>query len=195
MQFNLSYQMLLALPFMIAGLAYGWRRGWREEALTTGALLVALIIFGERLSDNLGTLVNRVVQAFALFFGALFGGEIESRQLITDTNEGFFRSVGFIISVFLAYLLGGVLGARRSLGRGGRIVGAVLGLVNVFLVASQVFAYIARFLPTSFQQEGQIILTPDPEATILRGYLPSIFALLLILLLIVVFIRLPKIRE
>jgi hypothetical protein len=195
MQFNLSYQMLLALPFLIAGLVYGWRRGWREEALTTGALLVALIMFGERLSDNLGALVNRIVQAFALFFGALFGGDIEARQLITDTNESVFRSIGFIVSVFLAYLLGGVLGARRSLGRGGRLMGAVLGLVNVFLVASQVFGYIARFLPSSFQQEGQITLTPDPQATILRGYLPSIFALLLILLLIVVFLRLPKLRE
>lgn len=195
MQFNLSYQMLLALPFLIAGLVYGWRRGWREEALTTGALLVALIMFGERLSDNLGALVNRIVQAFALFFGALFGGDIEARQLITETNESVFRSFGFVISVFLAYLLGGVLGARRSLGRGGRLMGAVLGLVNVFLVASQVFGYIARFLPSSFQQEGQITLTPDPQATILRGYLPSIFALLLILLLIVVFLRLPKLRE
>ncbi|CAA9321437.1 MAG: hypothetical protein AVDCRST_MAG93-5764 [uncultured Chloroflexia bacterium] len=180
---------------MIAGLVYGWRRGWREEALTTGALLVALIMFGERLSDNLGALVNRIVQAFALFFGALFGGDIEARQLITETNESVFRAIGFIVSVFLAYLLGGVLGARRSLGRGGRLMGAVLGLVNVFLVASQVFAYIARFLPSAFQQEGQITLTPDPQATILRGYLPSIFALLLILLLIVVFLRLPKLRE
>lgn len=195
MQFSLSYQMLLALPFMIAGMVYGWRRGWREEALTTGALLVALILFGERLSDNLGTLVNRIVQAFALFFGTLFGGDIESRQLVTDSNESFFRAVGFIVSVVLAYLLGGVLGARRSLGRGGRLMGTVLGLVNVFLVASQVFAYIARFLPSSFQQQGQITLTPDPDAAILRGYLPSIFALLLILLLIVVFLRLPKIRE
>jgi hypothetical protein len=195
MQFNLSYQMLLALPFLIAGLVYGWRRGWREEALTTGALLVALIVFGERLADNMGDLVNRIVQAFALFFGALFGGDIESRLLVTDTNQTLFRALGFIVSVFLAYLLGGVLGARRSLGRGGRLMGAALGLVNVFLVASQVFAYIARFLPSSFEQEGQITLTPDPNAEILRGYLPSIFALLLIVLLIVVFLRLPKIRE
>jgi hypothetical protein len=195
MQLNLSYQMLLSLPFMVVGLLYGWRRGWREEALTTGALLVALIVFGERLSDNMGVLVNRIVEAFTLFFGALFGGDIESRQLVTEGNQGLFRFVGFLVSVFLAYLLGGVLGARRSLGRGGRLLGSILGVVNVVLIASQVFAYIANFLPDTFQQEGQITLTPDPSASILRGYLPSIFALLLILLLIVVFVRLPKIRE
>ena len=195
MQFRLTYQMLLTLPFMVAGIVYGWRRGWREEALTTAALLVALILFGERFSDNMGALVNRIVQAFALFFGALFGGEIAARSLVTDTNQSFFRFIGFIVSVFLAYLLGGVLGARRSLSRGGRLLGVTLGAVNVFLVASQVFAYIARFLPDSFQQEGQITLTPDPSAALLRSYLPSIFALLLILLLIVVFLRLPKIRE
>src|SRR5215210_5726438 len=136
MQFRLSYQMLLTLPFMVAGIVYGWRRGWREEALTTATLLIALIVFGDRLADNMGALVNRIVQAFALFFGALFGGEIEARSLVNEGNQGFFRFAGFVVSVFLAYLLGGVLGARRALSRGGRLLGAVLGAVNVFLIAS-----------------------------------------------------------
>src|SRR3954452_9488562 len=173
MQFRLSYQLLLTLPFMVAGIVYGLRRGWREEALTTVALLVALILFGERLPDNMGDLGNRLVQGFALFFGALFGGDIASRQLVTEENKPFFRAAGFATSVFMAYLVGGVLGARRSLGRGGKFLGAILGAVNVFLVASQVFAYINRFLPSAFQQEGQITLTPDSNASVLRGYLPS----------------------
>ena len=195
MRFQLSYQVLLSLPFVVAGIVYGWRRGWREEALTTGALLVALIVFGDRLADNMGALVNRIVEAFTLFFSALLGGEIAIRELVTDTNQGLFRFIGFVVSVFLAYLVGGVLGARRSVGRGGQLLGAILGAVNVLLIASQVFGYIQRFLPAIFQQEGEITLTPDPNAALLRGYLPSIFTLLLILLLIVVFLRLPKIRE
>ena len=195
MRFQLSYQVLLSLPFVVAGIVYGWRRGWREEALTTGALLVALIVFGDRLADNMGALVNRIVEAFTLFFSALLGGEIAIRELVTDTNQGLFRFIGFVVSVFLAYLVGGVLGARRSVGRGGQFLGAILGAVNVLLIASQVFDYIQRFLPAIFQQEGEITLTPDPNAALLRGYLPSIFTLLLILLLIVVFLRLPKIRE
>ena len=195
MRLQLTYQLLLTLPFMVAGIVAGWRRGWREEALTTGALLVALILFGERLADTMGLLVNRIVQAFALFFSTLFGGEIATRELVTDTNQELFRFIGFLVSVFLAYLLGGVLGARRSLSRGGRLLGAVLGAVNVFLVSSQIFGYVQRFLPAVFQQEGEITLTPDPNAILLRSYLPSIFTLLLILLLIVIFLRLPKIRE
>ena len=195
MRLQLTYQFLLTLPFMVAGIVAGWRRGWREEALTTGALLVALILFGDGLADNMGMLVNRIVQAFALFFSALFGGEIAPQELVTDTNQELFRFIGFLVSVFLAYLLGGVLGARRSLSRGGRLLGALLGMVNVFLVSSQIFAYIQPFLPAVFQQEGEITLTPDPNAVLLRGYLPAIFTLLLILLLIVIFLRLPKIRE
>ena len=195
MQLRLTYQLLLTLPFLIAGIVYGWRRGWREEGLTTISLLFALILFGEQLADNMANLINRIVRAFALFFSALFGGGIETQELVTDTNQSLFRFVGFLVLAFMAYLVGGVLGARRTVGRGGKLLGALLGAGNVFLVASQVFGYIANYLPDTFQQEGQITLTPDPTASVFRGYLPAIFALLFIVLLIVIFLRLPKIRE
>jgi hypothetical protein len=196
MQFELTYQLLLTIPFLLAGMLYGWRRGWREEAITTVVLLGALLFFGNnRLADVLGTLVNRIVQAFALFFSALFGGNVPTRELVTESNAGLFRFLGFVVLVLLAYVIGSALGLRIGIGRGGRLLGSILGALNVFLVASQLWGYFQRFLPSVFERESTITITPDADANVLRSYLPSIFAILLILLLIVVFLRLPRMRQ
>ncbi len=196
MELQLTYQLLLTLPFLIAGVIYGWRRGWREEAITTVVLLGALLFFGNnRLADIVGTFVNRIVQAFALFFSALVGGEVTARDLVTENNESLFRFIGFVVFVIMAYVIGSALGLRVGLSRIGRLLGAILGGLNVFLVASQLFTYIQGYLPAVFQQESTITITPDGGVNVLRSYLPSIFAILLILLLITVFLRLPKIRQ
>lgn len=196
MEFSLTYQLVLTLPFLVAGVFYGWRRGWREEAITAVGLLFALLFFGNtRLAESLGSLVNRVVQAFALFFSTIFGGEIAGRELVTSNNQDLFRFVGFVIFVLLAYLVGGALGQRTALGRSGRLLGSVLGSLNVFLIATQAFGYVQRFFPSAFERESTIRITPDQDVNVLRGYLPSIFALLFIALLIIVFLRLPKIRQ
>ena len=196
MEFRLTYQLLLTLPFLIVGMMYGWRRGWREEAITAVGLLAALLFFGNtRLAESLGALVNRIVQAFALFFSTIFGGEVTARELVTSGNQDFFRLAGFVVFVLMAYLVGGALGQRTVLGHSGRLLGALLGSLNVFLIASQGFGYVQRFFPSAFERESTIRITPDQDANVLRGYLPSIFALLLILLLIIVFLRLPKMRQ
>lgn len=196
MDFSLTYQLVLTIPFLVVGMLYGWRRGWREEAITAAGLLLALLFFGNtRLAESLGSLVNRIVQAFALFFSTIFGGEVTSRELVTINNQELFRFAGFIVFVLLAYLVGGALGQRTALRNSGRLLGSVLGSLNVFLIATQAFGYVQRFLPSAFERESTIRITPDQDVNVLRGYLPSIFALLFIVLLIIVFLRLPKIRQ
>lgn len=196
MQITLTYQLLLTLPFLVAGILYGWRRGWREEAITTVVLLGALLFFGNnRLADLMGQLVNRIVQAFAVFFSALFGRDVTAPALVTPTNAGLFRFIGFVVFGFLAYVIGGALGLRSGLTPIRRLLGAILGGLNVFLIASQLWNYIQGFLPSLFQRESTITITPDTTGNVFRGSLPSIFAILLILLLIVIFLRLPKIKQ
>lgn len=196
MEFSLTYQLVLTIPFLVVGMLYGWRRGWREESITATGLLLALLFFGNtRLAESLGSLVNRIVQAFALFFSTIFGGEVASRELVTINNQEMFRFAGFIVFVLLAYLVGGALGQRTALANSGRLLGSVLGSLNVFLIATQAFGYVQRFLPSAFERESTIRITPDQDVNVLRGYLPSIFALLFIVLLIIVFVRLPKIRQ
>lgn len=196
MQLQLTWQLLLTLPFLIIGGFYGWRRGWREEGITLIGLLGALLFFGSASRAGLlGTLVNRIAQAFGLFFSTLLGRDITSSQVVNDGNRGVFQFVGFVVFVALAYIIGGALGQRGGLNAGGRALGAFLGLVNVFVIASQAFGFIRDRLPSVFQREGSILISPDTDAVAIRNALPTIFALLLIVLLIVVFLRLPKIRQ
>jgi hypothetical protein len=193
---TISYQMLLIFPFLLIGALYGARRGWREEAITTAGLLFALIFFGnpER-TGLLGQLINRIVQAFASFFSTLLGTDLEAQPLIAADNPGNFQLIGYILVVILAYIVGGALGERRNMTRSGRIMGAVLGGINVFLVGSQLFSFINQYYPNFFNRQSVIQVTPDSGVDVLRGYLPSVFALLFILLLVILFLRLPKIRQ
>lgn len=193
---TISYQLLLIFPFLVIGALYGARRGWREEAITTVGLLLALIFFGnpER-TGLLGELINRIVQAFASFFGTLIGTDLEATPLIANDNPGNFQLIGYILVVILAYIIGGALGERKNMGRGGRSLGAILGAINVFLVGSQLASFINQYFPNFFNRQSTITVTPAAGANVLRGYLPSVFALLFILLLIILFLRLPKIRQ
>lgn len=191
----ISYQLLLLFPFLLIGVLYGTRRGWREEAITTVGLLMALIFFGNPdRTGLLGQLINRIVQAFASFFGTLLGTDLQATPLISE-NPGNFQIIGYILVVVLAYIIGGALGERKNLGRGGHALGGILGAINVFLVGSQLASFINQYFPNFFNRESTITVTPATGENVLRGYLPSIFALLFILLLVILFLRLPKIRQ
>lgn len=193
---TISYQLLLIFPFLVIGAIYGSRRGWREEAITTVGLLAALIFFGNPdRTGLLGQLINRIVQAFASFFNTLLGTDVQAQRLIATDNPSTFQLIGYIFFVVMAYLAGGVLGSRKGMTRLGKFMGSILGAINVFLVGSQLFSFINQYLPDLFDQESTIVLSPAGGANVLRGYLPSIFALLFILLLVILFVRLPKIRQ
>ncbi len=195
MVMQLTWQLLLTLPFLIIGIVHGWRRGWREEAITTLVLLAALLFFGNRsLANLLGILINRIVEAFSIFFSTLLGRSVGSQTLV-ERDSSSFRFIGFGILAILAYMTGSALGLRQGLGNAGRALGAILGAVNVFLIASQLFGFVQPFLPAIFQREGTIRISPDSDAALLRSSLPTIFALLLLLLLILVFVRLPRMRQ
>ncbi len=190
---TIPYQLLIIIPFLIMGAFLGLRRGWIEEAITTLGLIFALVFFSsiERTS-LLGVFINRIVQAFALFFSALLGAEFEARTLVTPANPSLFQLIGFIIVVILSYFVGGAVGRRRGLTRIGYFMGAILGAINVFLVASQAITFITQYNPNFFQRT---VTVTTESGNVLREYLPSIFTLLFILLLVIFFLRLPKIRQ
>ncbi|MDP9313547.1 MAG: hypothetical protein M3R24_22140 [Chloroflexota bacterium] len=190
---TIPYQLLILIPFLIMGVFGGLRRGWIEEAITTIGLIFALVFFSnvERTS-LLGVLINRVVQAFALFFGALLGTTFEAQGLVEIGNPNVFQFVGFVLTVILAYIVGSAVGRRRGLTRLGYAMGGILGAINVFLVASQLITFITQYFPNFFERT---VTVTSEGGNVLREYLPSIFALLFILLLVIFFLRLPKIRS
>ncbi len=193
---TISYQILLIAPFVIIGALIGFRRGWREEAITTVGLLLALVFFGSvDRTSLLGELINRIVLAFASFFSTLLGTDLQATPLIAEENPTTFQLIGFILVVLLAYLVGGALGERRNMTTLGRVMGAILGGINVILVGSQLFSLINQRNPEFFNNQTTIEVTPAGGANVLQNYLPSVFALLFILLLVILFLRLPKIRQ
>ncbi|WP_026370132.1 hypothetical protein [Kallotenue papyrolyticum] len=193
---TISYQVLLIAPFVIIGALYGFRRGWREEAITTVGLLLALIFFGSTdRASLLGQLINRIVAAFASFFGTLLGTDLQATPLIAEDNPTTFQMIGFILVAILVYIIGSALGERRNMAAAGRLMGAVLGGINVILVGAQLFSMINQRNPEFFDTQTTIEVTPATGVNVLQNYLPSVFALLFILLLIILFLRLPKMRQ
>jgi hypothetical protein len=194
---QLSYQMLILLPFLVVGALTGVRRGWRREAFTTFGLLLTLVFFGtQQRTGVLGELFNRLVQAFGWFFSTLLGTDFQTFPVVDPNNPSVFQIIGFIVFFILSYAMGNSFGDGKNVSRLGALAGGILGIVNVFLVGSQVFSFIYQYRPSAFGDQSVIILTPgDGTADTLRNYLPTIFAVLFIFLLLYMLFRLPKTRQ
>jgi hypothetical protein len=193
---TIPLQLWLLLPFAVFGLIAGWRRTWREEAITLVGLLITLALFGSlSRAGTVGALVNRIVDAFASFFEALFGVEIQSRPLVSTGNPTTFQIIGFVLAVALAYAIGTALGQRTGVRGLGRFAGSVLGAFNVFLVGTQVISMLNQRRPGILTNEGLITITPDAGVNVLWSFLPAIFVILLVLLLIIFIFRAPKLRQ
>ena len=198
---QLSYSQLLMFPALLIGGIVGWRRGWKEEAITTVGLLFTLLLFSnETVASNMASLLNRIISAFGVFINALFGGDGgESRDFITTENFDTFRIVAFTVGVFISYIVGSAIGMRDDVGRGGRLIGVGVGIFNAYIVLSRYIDYwVARQraganLP--LEEGTNIVVSPISQTNELRANLPTIFALLFLVVLIVTFFRLPKMRQ
>ena len=198
---QLSFRELLMIPaFLLAGI-YGWRRGWREEAITTVGLVVSLLMFSnENIATNIASLINRVVAAFGVFLNALLGGETTSfNPLITADNFDTFRMVAFAVATVTSYIIGTAIGKRSETPRTGHFFGILVGMFNIYLVLSKAYDFwlerrqAGQNMP--FDDGAQIIVTPMPTDNGLRANLPTIFTLLFLIVLVVTFFRLPRMRE
>ncbi len=198
---QLNFMQLLMIPvFLIAGF-YGWRRGWREEAITTVGLVFTLLLFSnETVATNIASLINRIVVAFGVFLNALFGGErSDPSAFITAENFSTYQTIAFIVGAFLSYIVGSAIGRRSGLPRTGRVFGVVVGMFNAYLVLSKLLDFwvasdrAGANLP--FDDGAQIIVSPIPQSNELRANLPTIFTLLFLVVLVVTFFRLPKMRQ
>jgi hypothetical protein len=193
---QLSYQLLILLPFLVLGALTGLRRGWRAEAITTFGLLLILIFFGtpQRIRQ-LAVVFNQIVLAFGSFFSALLDTDLQTRALVDPANPSVFRIISFVVLVILAYIAGSAFAGPRTASSLGALVGGIVGVVNAFLVGSQVFSLLNQYYPTMFGERSTIIITPgDGAADALRGYLPTIFAVLFLFLLIYLLLRSPRTR-
>lgn len=198
---TLNYLQLIMIPLFAVAAFYGFQRGWREEAITSVGLLVSLLIFANNRGANLfASLINRITDAFRVFISVLFGsGNAEPRTTITPENFPTFQLISFVIAVGLSYLVGSAIGKRGEITRFGQGLGALIGALNAYIVLSKLYDFwLQRQAAGSdlpLDEPTQILITPAPVTNDLKSNLPTIFALLFLIILIITFIRLPKIRQ
>jgi hypothetical protein len=190
---TIPFQTFIILPFAVVGLLMGWRRGWIEEIITTLFLIITLGLFGSTNRVELfASLINGIVDVFGRFFGAIIGADFETPDLVRTDNL-LIQFLLYVLIVIIAYLVGSAFGSRRSVGRPGRLGGALLGAVNVFLVGSQVVNFINRARPSWLQQE--IIITQDGGTNSLIRYLPTILTIAVLIGIIAFFLNLRERRR
>lgn len=202
LEIQLSYLQLIMIPvFTIAALA-GYRRGWKEEAITAVSLLFSLLFFAnEGGAELVATLINRIAAAFRVFIDALFGAQVESpaRPTITADNFRSFQLISFVIAVVVSYVIGSALGRRSEVTRIGKLLGGLVGVINAYIVLSKLYDFWLlrerEGLDIPLDEPAQIVITPPPQTNELKGNLPTIFAILFLLVLVVTFLRLPKMRQ
>lgn len=190
---TIPFQALVILPFLILGIVAGWRRGFAEEVITTIVLVIALGLFNN--SDRasvVGTLINGIVQAFARFFGALLGTDINPPDLVRTDNI-FIQVLLYVLFVLIAYLVGSTFGRRQGLSRGQRLGGTLFGALNVFLVGAQAVNFINRYRPSVLDQ--QILVQPDSGTNSLQNYLPTLLTIVALIGIIVFFLNLRERRR
>lgn len=193
-------QLLMLVIFPIAGF-FGWRRGWKEEAITTVGLMCSLFLFANpTVAENMAGLLNRIINAFGVFINALFGGDGGERAPFIDSgNFENFRAIAFIVGVILSYVIGSAIGSREETSRGGQVIGVGVGVLNSYIVLSRLLDFWIAFdkeganLP--FDEGVGITVSSISQQNDLKANLPTIFALLFLIVLVVTFFRLPKMRE
>jgi hypothetical protein len=202
-----SFQALL-VPFMVIFGLVGLRRGfWREVGITGGMALVLLgtIIF----PTSLISFINRVITNVPRVFGLLLNIDAEplpNDLLFGEAGSGRFLLARFALFVLLAVLVytsrfswayeGGKPRFARGAGQG--VLGAVFGVITglLWFVALNSFLNELRALRNSpvIPPEGTTITVPTiTDLSPVVAFVPTLVAILLIILLVLAFLRLPNI--
>lgn len=169
--------------FAVVFIVFGFVRGVRAEAWITTFILLTFVVL-ETFGDTLTTWANRVyrLSRFALAGGIIAENPVDIWQEFANAPpliETGSEQVLFRLSVLLAlYLLGTIIGrltvkrtlepvglrlVRKLPDLGERLLGALLGGVNGFLIA---FFVLPRVLPAD--KETVIVL---PKTTVVTDYM------------------------
>lgn len=169
--------------FSIVFIVVGFTRGVRAEGWITAFILIAFVIL-RVLGDTLITWANRIYKLtrFALAGGIIAENPVEIWQqfadkpplIESDTEKLLFRMALFLVLYLLGFVIGriavqrtlepvGFRLIRKLPDLGERLLGAVLGAVNGFLIA---FFVLPRVLPA--EKETVIVI---PKTSIVAEFM------------------------
>lgn len=185
---TIDFQTFLLMAVGIFGLV-GFLRGWWKEAITTGLLvLLVMMLQNPNIAQSLTDAINQVFRLIATLFTA---GTLEPVQLAQTAstvqpavviNPGSFEFyVGLlIILIILSYFVGNAGIGNNVMTPFARLFGGILGLLNGFIILSLAREYIlGRYLPgtgisaaASVPDNVTVTIANVPETTLMEGFTP-----------------------
>ncbi len=146
--YTMDFQVFFYMVIGIFGLA-GFMRGWWKEAITTGLLvfLLAMLKYPE-LAESVVDLLN---QGLDLLSQLLIKVGLLSQSIVhIDPADSQFYIFTLVFFVIISYFIGRSAAGTLNITVGGRMFGAILGLLNGFIILSLFREYILqRYLPNT----------------------------------------------
>lgn len=184
---------VVLLPILILGAMSGFRRGWKDEAWTLGALLLSVAMFA-RPEAVLLPLLERLFDAALRAGQALVNREAGGEPFSFSAQARPWATLlAFLIFVALAYAFGHLVG-RGEPGRGvvWKLLAGLLGALNLTVVVTWLITRFAaagredgtvQLIIPSF--EGAAVVFGTPTTGNLLASWPGLIGLLLVVILLV----------
>ena len=146
--YTMDFQVFFYMVIGIFGLA-GFMRGWWKEAITTGLLVFLLAML--KYPELAAAVVDLLNQGLDLMSDLLIKAQIIDSSIthINSSNSQFYVFTTIFI-IIISYFIGKSAAGTLNITVGGRMFGAILGLLNGFIILSLFREYILqRFLPNT----------------------------------------------
>lgn len=184
--------LIVLLPILILGAVSGFRRGWKDEAWTLGALLVALFVVA-RPETLLLPILERIIGAFQRAGQALLGRSTAGPPFrFEGAARPWAALLAFLIFAAGAYAVGHLLGKGEQAKGLWKILGGLVGALNLTIVVTWL---ITRFVATrrddgtvqlvipSFKGAAVVFGTPTTNSVLASW--PGLIGLLVVVIVLV----------
>ncbi len=184
--------LVVLLPIFVLGALSGFKRGWRDEAWTLGALVLTVFVVA-RPETVLLPMLERVIGAFQRAGQALLGRDTTGPAFRFDPAvRPWAALLAFFVFVALSYAFGHLMGKGEPAVGIAKVLAGLLGAANLLVVALWL---VSRFTAVRGDDGAlRLIVPPFRGATLVVGApttnsvlasWPGLFGLLLVVILFV----------
>jgi hypothetical protein len=184
--------LIVLVPVLILGALSGFRRGWKDEAWTLGALLMAVFI-SARPDSVLLPVLERVINAFQRAGQALLGRSTDGPGFhFEGVTRPWAAVLAFLVFAALAYAFGHLIGKGEAAKGIWKLLAGLIGALNLPIVVTWL---ITRFVTTR-QEDGSVqfvipsfkgaaVIFGTPTTNNVLASWPGLIGLLLVVILLV----------
>jgi hypothetical protein len=188
----------LIVLLLVPGVIYGLRRGWQEEGFTAVGLAIVVSPLGQRFADFLLLLANRMLGVFPLGVAILLNRPPEEWPRLGDevipAGSVWIQAVILLLMVLVAYRAGTILGRRRDVNLLGKIMGAIFGGINGFLILARLLM-LANPLEDGVVVELPTVTVMGMPASRLSNIIYGLIGFIIALFLLLAWLNRRRARE